>query len=605
MDDGTGQTVRTAADASGDSILGAVAYMAELLLRPGLWTDHLVPALQCLGLSVGADRLHVLQCTRDAEGRDGLTCIADWIRPGARLRSCIRGEVCAWEVQGLSRWVSILGSGMPLDGPVADLPEPERTRIGDQGTLSIATVPIFVGEEWWGIIGIDDCTSPRTWSSGEKESLALAARLISNGIQRQRAEAAIADLSALEKAIIDRSPIGISVRDRHGRLLRFNEAWKRIWAMTDEDIQDDMTRERGRLPLDPTHSYLGPYADDVLRVFTEGGAVTVPEAQTCAARPGAARWVCQRFLALPDEGGNVSRVVILTEDVSSRRQAEEHASPLVEQLKEGAHDLEQRVDRRTAELKAANEELRAFTYSVSHDLRAPLRVIDGFSAALIEDYMDQLPAEALRYARRVRSSAQEMGVLIDRMLELSRLTGRPIERRLLRVNDVVQEALEAIRRTGGGAPSEVESAASVSASGKASLADQLLRAQIVIGDLGDWSADPLLLRHVYINLIGNAIKFSRDRANPLVEIGRDGDVFFVRDNGVGFPMEYASKLFRPFQRLHSPQEFEGTGVGLTIVQRIIRSHGGRIWAEAAEGEGACFRFTLGNAGEDQEKANAP
>ncbi len=589
MVNGDGQATGEPA-AHGDSILAAVAYMAEQLLKPGLWTEHLSPALERLGVSVGAHRIHVLRCESDHLGRDGLTCVKDWIRPGAPLQRCIIGEVCAWEDQGLTRWRSILGSGKTLDGPVANLPEPERTNIGNQGTLSVATVPIFVGDEWWGIIGIDDCRTPRVWSKGELDSLATAARLIGNGVQRQRAEAAIADMAALERAIIDTSPIGISVRDRTGRLLRSNAAWQRIWAMTDEDVRDDMTRSRERLQLDVRDSELGPYAQDVLRVYTEGGSATVPEVATKGARPGAATWVSQRFFALPDDQGRVSRVVILTEDVSSRRQAEDHAAALVEQLKEAARELERRVEQRTAEMQAANEELRAFTYSVSHDLRAPLRVIDGFSAALIEDFEDDLPAEALRYAKRVRSSAQEMGTLIDRMLELSRLAGHKIERRLVRVNDIVQEALYAVSNAVGGYRTAPVPATDC---GSAQDAAGPARAQVVVGDLGECHADPLLLRHVYMNLISNALKYTRHCDNPRVEIGRDGDVFYVRDNGVGFSMAYASKLFRPFQRLHSPQEFEGTGVGLTIVRRIVTSHGGQVWADAAEGEGACFSFTIG------------
>ncbi len=582
MDEHDGQGSGEITGASGHRILAAVAYMAEQLLRPGPWTENLTSALERFGTSVGADRLHVLQCRRDDLGREGLTCIEDWIRPGAPIQRCTPGEICPWEVQGLTRWRSILGQGRTLDGPVADLPEPERTVIGRQGTLSVATVPVFVGDEWWGVIGIDDCRQPRVWSKAEMESLSTAARLIGNGVQRQRAEAAIRDGAALERAIIDLSPIGISVRDRTGRLMRCNAAWQRIWAMTDADVHDEMMRERDRLQLDERDSYLGPYTDDVVRVYSEGGSAYVPEVATRQERPGVAAWVSQRFFAIPDEHGGVSRVVTLTEDVSSRRRAEEHASDLVEQLQEAARDLEQRVEQRTAELRTANEELRAFTYSVSHDLRAPLRVLDGFSAALIEDFAADLPPEALRYAQRVRNSVREMGHLIERMLELSRLTRHKIERRTLRVNDIVAEAIDTL-------PNDLDPQ----------------RAQLVIGDLGECSADPLLLRHVFVNLISNALKFTRNRTTPLVEIGRDGDVYYVRDNGVGFPMELAGKLFRPFQRLHSAQEFEGTGVGLTIVSRIVMSHGGRVWADAREGEGACFRFTIGETQTDQYSANAP
>jgi signal transduction histidine kinase len=565
-----------------DSVLAAVAGMAEELLKPGSWMERLVPALERLGRSVNAARLHVLRITSDDRGRPSLTCVGEWLCEGANIGRCTPGEVCAFEDLGLLRWYHALGSGAILHGPVADLPEPERTSIGCQGTVSIATVPIRVGEEFWGIIGIDDCERPRVWTSDEIESLATAARLIGNGIQRDRAEASIAEMSALERAVIDSSPIGISVRDRTGRLLRCNVAYQRIWAKTDEEILSDMTRVRAALELDVEHSYLGPYAADVLRVFTSGGVAHAPEVAVPEVRPGSAEWVSQYFVAIPDEHGEVQRVVVFTEDVSARRRAEEEARGLMLQLEAAARDLERRVEQRTAELTAANEELRAFAYSVSHDLSNPLRVIDGFCDALLDDYGSVLPEEARRYAERIRGSARHMGALIGRMLELSRMLRHELSRAPVSVHEVVEEVLSDLQSQVSAHPVSIE-----------------------VGDLGTVYADRVLLRQVFQNLISNAVKFTRNRDDARIVIGREDGVFFVRDNGAGFPMEYAHKLFKPFQRLHSAQEFEGTGVGLAIVERIVTRHGGRVWAEGAENEGACFRFTIPDDTGDQENAKAP
>ncbi|MGE3539370.1 MAG: ATP-binding protein [Candidatus Tectimicrobiota bacterium] len=240
-----------------------------------------------------------------------------------------------------------------------------------------------------------------------------------------------------------------------------------------------------------------------------------------------------------------------------------------------AHDvLEQRVIERTAELEVANRELEAFSYSISHDLRAPLRAINGFARILLEEHTSALPEEAQEYCHFLRDNAQHMGQLIDDLLAFSRLSRQPLSRQRVAPADLVRQALSELRAIEGERQIEVQ-----------------------VGDLPLCQADPALLRQVLINLLGNAFKFTSQRQVALIEVGahRAGGetVYFVKDNGVGFNMAYADKLFGVFQRLHRADEYEGTGVGLAIVQRIIHRHGGRIWAEAAVQQGATFFFTLG------------
>ena len=236
-------------------------------------------------------------------------------------------------------------------------------------------------------------------------------------------------------------------------------------------------------------------------------------------------------------------------------------------------ELEQRVQDRTAELRAANQELEAFSYSVSHDLRAPLRAITGFSRILLEDYTPQLPDEAQRYLHIVDNSAQQMGQLIDDLLTFSRLGRLELTKQPVATADLVRQVLEDLR---------------------AERAERQI--EIKLGNLPPCRAEPALLKQVFVNLLSNALKYSRQRQVAQIEVGcreHDGQqVYFVKDNGVGFDMQYANKLFGVFQRLHRAEEYEGTGVGLAIVHRIIYRHGGCVWAEAAVDQGATFYFTL-------------
>jgi PAS domain S-box-containing protein len=261
----------------------------------------------------------------------------------------------------------------------------------------------------------------------------------------------------------------------------------------------------------------------------------------------------------------------ILEIFAARAAAEIERAGTEAQLKELNLSLERRVNERTAELEAANRELESFSYSVSHDLRAPLRAIAGFAGILREDHAGALGPEALRLFARIEHNAIRMGGLIDDLLELSRAGRVTLERREVDMRSLARAVLHELQPAGG--PAQVE-----------------------IGSLAAASGDASLLRLVWQNLIGNALKFSARAQPPRIEIGgeRRGSMveYFVRDNGAGFDMRYAGKLFGVFQRLHAPSEFEGTGVGLAIVQRIVHRHGGEVRAEGEPERGATFRFTL-------------
>ena len=255
----------------------------------------------------------------------------------------------------------------------------------------------------------------------------------------------------------------------------------------------------------------------------------------------------------------------LLEQVDERKRAEDEVQQLNRQL-------EQRVAQRTADLEQANKELEAFSYSASHDLRTPLRAISGFSQVLIEDERERLSADGRGLLERIVRNANRMAELIDDILKYSRASRRALDRQPVDLDALAHAVAEEL------------------ANG---------RVLLQIGSLPTVSGDATMLRQVLENLIGNAVKFSAQREQARVEVGcreaQGGTVFYVKDNGAGFDMRYADKLFGMFQRLHAESEFPGTGVGLAIVKRLIERHGGRIWAEAGLDKGATFNFTLGGA----------
>jgi len=241
-------------------------------------------------------------------------------------------------------------------------------------------------------------------------------------------------------------------------------------------------------------------------------------------------------------------------------------------------ELQRCVRKHAAELEEANKELEAFSYSVSHDLRAPLRAVDGFTGMVLARYSDQMPADARRLLLQVESSAKRMGQLIEDLLRFSRLSRQTLSKSRVNISEMVNGIVQELRNEAG--DREIETR---------------------IGELPAITGDPSLMRQVFVNLLSNAFKFTR-KTNAVIEIGCDTsdaeNVFFVRDNGAGFDMTYASRLFGVFPRLHTQDQFEGTGVGLSIVQRIVQRHGGRIWAQSEVGKGAAFYVALPKTGDN-------
>jgi signal transduction histidine kinase len=246
--------------------------------------------------------------------------------------------------------------------------------------------------------------------------------------------------------------------------------------------------------------------------------------------------------------------------------------------------VNERLERRTADLSETNIELESFAYSVAHDLRAPLRHIAGYSNVLVQDYGPQLDEEGLRYLGKIGDGAQEMGRLVDDLLSLSKIGRQQLSLQKTPLDSLLRQVVEDFAPECTGRELEWR-----------------------IGALSSADCDPGLMKQVFANLVSNALKYTRKREHAVIQVGQTKQnherVIFVRDNGVGFDMQYVGKLFGVFQRLHKARDFEGTGVGLAIVQRIIRKHGGRIWAEAELDQGATFFFTIGSS--ENKTSNEP
>ena len=294
--------------------------------------------------------------------------------------------------------------------------------------------------------------------------------------------------------------------------------------------------------------------------------VNIPE-QTILTKTLGLRTFHTMKLPITDGHGRTQFLLAISTDITERKLAEQ-----------AIHELNAALETKAAQLQESNRELESFSYSVSHDLRAPLRAIDGFALMIEEDYVDRLDSEGRRYLSVIRENARRMGGLIDDLLELSRVGRLPVTAREINVDSLVREL--AAELTHG----------------------QSTIAEVQIESLPPARGDPGLLRQVWTNLLSNALKYSGKNPRPRIQVsGRQTareSSYSIRDNGVGFDMAYADKLFGVFQRLHRADEFDGTGVGLAIVQRVVARHGGRVWAEGRVDEGATFSFALPRGGFD-------
>ncbi len=363
------------------------------------------------------------------------------------------------------------------------------------------------------------------------------------------------DTLAFLDAIIENIPSMLFVKDAATlRYVRINRSNERLLGISRDNVIGKNDFEL--FPKEQAESFI----DMDRKVLASGEMMTTEESLST---PKGRRVQYARKLVVRDASGNPLYLLGITDDITAQKAAEE-----------AIRALNANLEARAEQLQTANKELESFSYSVSHDLRAPLRAIAGFSQIFEEDYSARLDDEGRRLLKVIRDNSHRMGTLIDDLLAFSRLGRQALTTQKIDMKRLASTVIDELRSSG-------------------------IESNITIGDLPHASADPALLKQVWVNLLSNAIKYSGKNPLPKIDVGfkpgaekNEAPVYFVKDNGVGFDMQYQNKLFGVFQRLHRDDEFAGTGVGLAIVHRVVTRHGGKIWADAALGKGATFYFTL-------------
>jgi PAS domain S-box-containing protein len=472
------------------------------------------------------------------------------------LKNCAAASYAThYPIEQAGNWVDCVSFRHPVvynDYSVS--PNQKGLPEGHTPLLRFMSIPVFEDNKVKYIVGVGN--KPEEYGNHDVIQIQLVANELQNIIKQRRSEVELRQAGAYNRSLIEASLDPLVTIGPDGRITDVNAATE-VATGYPRDVL--LGTDFSFYFTEPEKARTG-----YQQAFEEGQIRDYP--LEIIHRDRHATPVLYNASVYRDEAGKAIGVFAAARDVSQQKRAEDEIRKLYA-------ELEQRVIERTAQLEAANKELEAFAYSVSHDLLAPLRSIDGFSQMLLDDYAEKLDEQGQDSLRRVRAASRRMAQLIDDMLRLSRIMREEMALETVDLSMLTRSVMDEMRK---GEPKR--------------------QAEFVVMDGLITCGDPHLLRAMLENLIGNAWKFTARHETARIEFGLtttgDKPTYYVRDNGAGFDMAYADKLFVPFQRLHAYNEFAGTGIGLSIVQRIIHRHGGEVWAEGAPEHGATFYFTL-------------
>jgi PAS domain S-box-containing protein len=603
-----------------DTILEVVTFAAQRFLQTKNWNENIGEILQQLGLATGVSHVYIFEIFPRADGTQAMSQRFEWTAPG--VPSDIDNPVyqnLSLDDPGLKRWIGLLQNGELYIGSQATIQPGDAEFMLPPGFKSVLEMPIFVNGVWWGTIGFDDLNIEHTWSFAELEALKVAASLIGEAIQRQSADVSIRQREAILQAVTFAGQQFLQTKNWR---LNINAVLERLGQATGAShvyIFENHPLRDGNEGMSQRYEWVAPDQEaelfkpvyqnvplksddqDIWYGLMKQGKLYIGRPIDKASNPDVTEELrspnLKSLLEVPIFTGEIWWGLIGFDDYVNERKwslAEMEALRLAGGMISAAierqqadetlrvaemtyrRELEQRVKERTAQLETAVQQLEAFSYSTSHDLRAPLRAIDGYSRIVLEDYSDKLGDEGRQHVQYIRQAAQRMDRLIDDLLNYSRLGHTALKIQPVSLPDTIahlrRDLSARIQETSGSIELE--------------------------GDLPALKTDPTLLDQILSNLINNGLTYHRPDVQPQVRIRCAAEagcvVISVADNGIGIPKQYQSKIFNVFQRLHRDDEYEGTGIGLSIVKQAVEMLSGEIWIESEPGRGSTFFVKLPN-----------